>query len=192
MAKQNTYRAVFLASSVLGIISMILIFFDQIRNTGIALLILATVLTLTGLLAGARMTMASTYLMTGTLLGLVIAIFHLLIRKTDTAILFMIVVFSIGFILTVVPGKKRSAKPEEIRKIIGKRAEKEEELPTIQVVNAETDKIYKELEKIEEELKKLEKEEKKKATAKERKTKKKKAKKKTAAKKRKTKKKASQ
>ncbi len=199
MDNQNKHWTFFLAASILGIISTLLIFFDLYSNTGLALLILATVISLTGFLLGASMNKGNLYVLASTLIGLTVLIFHFLVGSVETAILFMVVVYSVGFLLVVVPKEKKETKAEEIKHIMKSKARKEESTgkpPTIQIVNEETDKIYRELEKIEEDLKKLEEDEKKKTATKKKspkkkasKKKKKRKKKKKAAKKKSTKKK---
>ncbi len=186
MANQNNYWIVFLITTLLGIMGMLIIFFDLFRNSGMAFIILSAVLALTGFLTGAKITKTTLYILISTLLGLIIASYHIITGSIEAAVLFMIIVFSTGFILVIVPGKKKQTKAQEIRHIIKREAAQKEDLPTIQVINEETDKIYKELEKIEDELKKIEVEEAKKKAAK--KKPRKKAKKKKPKKRRKKKK----
>ncbi len=191
MANQNNYWPIFLASAMLGIISMLLLFFGLLRNSGIAFLILAAVLALTGFLLGAKMMKANLYVLVSTMVGLLVVIFHFLVRSAETVILFMVVVFSTGFILVLISWGKKATMIKEKRWAKEDKIRQGEELPTIQVVSTETDKIYRELEKIEEELKNLEREEKKRRAATKKKVSKKKPKKRKPKKKAK-KKKASQ
>ena len=166
MEKRKRVSPSLILSSILAIISVLLVFLDVYTGFALSLFLLSAVM-LFSLIRISHFLSRETYLVFSMILGLIIIAMHFFVHNLATPILFLLVVYSVGFILLVLPvndsGKGKSireirSKAAQIKKDIIRRSDEKniQESPSIQIIEDETDNIYKELERIEQDLKRME------------------------------------